>query len=702
MLATLALAFALSGQGPVQEDRTQALWRLFQHRHELQTLIDCCSVILEVGIEYDPALVSGEVVNARVPGPITAEAIWDLANRALARRGLTSVQAPGSDLLTIVPLKEAAQLARVERQSAFGSLAGFVRVLVTLEFAKPEEAQAAVQATLSAHGSVTAMRDSGSLVITDFRPYVDQALRAVELLDGAPRGTQVEEVPLQDAAPISLVALLDSIQKAEKAALGKALPGTVIAHPERRSVLIIAPAAALSSWRELVQRFDKKETLLTLNYAPRRFGVAETAALVREVVEGGGQQARIVEDDLTGTLVVTAQMSVHNEVSRLLDRLESTELGPRQQIRSFEVRNRSVHELAELLDALLEEGILDEAAVPLQETADRGIRGATAPLPGTTAHVSPPEPKLALTITADEGTNRLVAMGEGRVLDQLGRLIETLDVASSQVLVETLIVSLTESQSRDLGVELQALLTSGDTLASLSSLFGLGSPDPAAASLPAGGGSGFSGVVLDPGDFSAVVRALETLNHGRSLTIPKLLVNNNQEAQLGSVLQTPYTSTNASQTVATTSLGGTLDAGTSITVRPQIAEGDQLVLDYSVSLSSFVGTSSAPSLPPPRQENRLASVATIPDGYTVVVGGLEIETETDGASKVPLLGWIPVVGRLFESRSRSKVRSRFFVFIRCSVLRSQTFEDLRYVSGIELDKVDLEDGWPTLQPRIIR
>ena len=703
MLATLSLAFALSSQGPLQEDRTQALWKLFQHRHELQTLIDACSVILEVGIEYDPALVSGEVVNARVPGLITAEAIWGLANRALARRGLTSVQAPGSELLSIVPLKEAPQLARVERQAVFGALAGYVKVLVTLEFIKPEEVQAAVQATLSAEGSLTVMRDSGSLMIADYKAYVEQALRAVELLDGAPRGTRVEEVPLQDAAPISLVALLDSIQKAEKAAFGKSMPGTVIAHPERRSVLIIAPATSQVAWKELVRRFDKKETLLTLNYAPRRFGVAETAALVRQVVEGGGQQARIVKDDLTGTLVVTAQMSVHNEVSRLLDRLESTELGPRQQIRSFAVKNRSVHELAELLDGLLEGGILDEVAVPLQETAEEAVRGATAPLRGfPPSSASGSHSELALTITADEGTNRLVAMGEGRVLDQLGRLIETLDVASSQVLVETLIVSLTESQSKTLGVELQTLLTSGDTLYSLSSLFGLGSPDPTSASLPAGGASGFGAVVLDPGDFSAVLRALESLNEGRSLTVPKLLVNNNQEAVLGSVLQTPYTSTNASQTVATTSLGGTLDAGTSITVRPQIADGDQLVLDYSVSLSSFVGSSSDPALPPPRQENRLESVATIPDGYTVVVGGLEIETETDATSKVPVLGSIPMLGSLFQSRSRSKIKSRFFVFIRCSVLRSQTFEDLRYVSGLELDTLDLEDGWPTLEPRVIR
>jgi type II secretory pathway component GspD/PulD (secretin) len=61
-----------------------------------------------------------------------------------------------------------------------------------------------------------------------------------------------------------------------------------------------------------------------------------------------------------------------------------------------------------------------------------------------------------------------------------------------------------------------------------------------------------------------------------------------------------------------------------------------------------------------------------------------------------------MVGRLFESRSRSKIKSRFFVFIRCTVLRSQLFEDLRYVSGIELDEARLEDGWPVLEPRVIR
>jgi type II secretory pathway component GspD/PulD (secretin) len=198
------------------------------------------------------------------------------------------------------------------------------------------------------------------------------------------------------------------------------------------------------------------------------------------------------------------------------------------------------------------------------------------------------------------------------------------------------------------------------------------------------------------------VRALETVNEGRSLTIPKVLVNNKQAATLNSVLQTPYASTNASQTVATTSLGGTLDAGTQITVTPQIAEGGQLVLDYSVSLSTFVGAASSPTLPPPRQENSLKSIATVSDGYTVVVGGLEVQNEAETQARVPILGAIPLVGELFKDQSATRSKTRFFVFLRCNVMRASGFEDLKYASQRDIADAKVDDGLPKLKPRIMR
>jgi general secretion pathway protein D len=184
--------------------------------------------------------------------------------------------------------------------------------------------------------------------------------------------------------------------------------------------------------------------------------------------------------------------------------------------------------------------------------------------------------------------------------------------------------------------------------------------------------------------------------------MPKMLVSNNQPAELNSVLQTPYASTNASTTVATTSYGGSLDAGTQITVTPQIAAGDQLVLDYTISLSQFTGSAADPALPPPRQENKLKSIATIPDGFTIAVGGLEIDTEGQMKSSVPLLGRIPVIGALFSDQSWSSSKNRFYVFLRCNVMRASSFEDLKYASQADMASAEIEDGWPKLEPRVMR
>src|SRR2546422_3433967 len=129
----------------------------------------------------------------------------------------------------------------------------------------------------------------------------------------------------------------------------------------------------------------------------------------------------------------------------------------------------------------------------------------------------------------------------------------------------------------------------------------------------------------------------------------KVLATNNHQPTPNSVPQQPFSSTTASTTVATTSFGGTQDAGTTVTVKPQIAEGDLLMLDYTVTLSAFVGQSSDPSLPPPRQSNNLTSAVTIPDGYTVVVGGLEVTADSNSVSQVPLLGSIPGLGELFKN-----------------------------------------------------
>ena len=125
--------------------------------------------------------------------------------------------------------------------------------------------------------------------------------------------------------------------------------------------------------------------------------------------------------------------------------------------------------------------------------------------------------------------------------------------------------------------------------------------DPTSTALGTPTAQGLVGAVLDPGRFGAVLRALETVNEGRTLSMPRMLVNNNQEASLDSVLEAPYTSTNASDTVATTSFRGSSEAGTQINIKPQIAAGDRVVIDYSITLGGFTADSADANLPPPKK-----------------------------------------------------------------------------------------------------
>ncbi len=263
-----------------------------------------------------------------------------------------------------------------------------------------------------------------------------------------------------------------------------------------------------------------------------------------------------------------------------------------------------------------------------------------------------------------------------------------------------LLLSLTDTQTLALGLELDRITKAGDAQIRLSSVFGLTATN-AGSSATTPGGTGGTVTVLSPAEFSIVIKALETLNQGRSLSVPRLLVSNNQKGDFTSNLQQPVqTSTTQNQTT-TQGFAGYEQAGTSVSVQPQITEADHLLLQYNVTLSSFVGQG-AGSLPPPRQENKLGSQVSIPDGSTVVLGGIELTTTGEQINQIPLLSSIPLIGEAFKSRTNSDNRTRFYVFIHAEVMRSTTFEDLKYASEVVTSETDVSDGFPVMKPQVMR
>jgi len=710
-LLLLALVARPHAQEPAPGPQ-QPRWFAAGEEVEISELLDACAGLLKLPLQYDRAQVQGRVTIRSGPGQ-SGEAFWAMTNRLLAERKLACIQGSGEEALGIVPLGDAAKLSRLETGPVEEAHAGFVKTMVTLRRADPSKVTGSLMHVLSTEGSlVQAIPETRSILLAGLAPQVRQAIDVLDTIDAAGEEVSVEELLLDFVSPTALVGLLERVGQTVNKVRGTPLKGSVLADPYARSVLIVAPVDEVVYWRDTVARFDRPEVAVTREYQPRRFGLKETARLVEEVAGGEPEGWKLVEDQLTGTILLTATPGEHEAVRALLDRLEATPPDANRSVRSFAVRHRDVDEMLSLLQEMLGEGGVPAASA--QEAGAKPAEGEPASPPAAAPALAQKPDALAtggpvrsvraeeVTLAKDSGTNRILAVGPPRLLDEIGRIVESLDLRHPQVLVEALIVTLTEDQSRELAVELQKLGTADGTLFRLASLFDAGSPDPSSSTLPAARGTGLETVVLDPGSFSGVLRALETVSHGRTLTIPKVLVNSNETATLDSVLQTPYASTNASTTVATTSFGGTLDAGTQVSVTPQITEGDELLLDYTVALSTFVGAAADPALPPPRQENKLSSSATVPDGFAVVVGGLEVETESAGESRVPILGSLPIIGRLFKSQTQSASKSRFFVFLRCSVMRQAQFADLKFLSAQDLQVAGVPDDCPEVEPRVIR
>jgi general secretion pathway protein D len=614
---------------------------------ELARLVDLSAERLGLRIAYEPRQLAGSFMVRSGEG-LDDEALWALTNELLVQKNLTTISTGhGStgDGLAIVQLNGAGRLATPIEQWT------------------------------------------------------------IEDTDSGPR--------LRTAGRAGYVAIVYDIQQADAESLMSAVQpllsagGSVTRLGGSDRVIVADLRDRVGRAVSLMRTLDVRTTV-TQSYEPRVFSPGEVGEAVQRLI---GEEVRVVADGLTGTLLVEATATQHEAIAALVERLDAETSAARLSTRTITVRHRPVEEIVSLVNRLLGAGVAGHPDQP----ADSGP---------TTTRLPPEAPTAAerargrgqdssanegviqidgmtVSLVADEATSRILAIGPPGVLDKVQELVRELDVRQPQVMLDVTMVSLTEGETFDLGVELEKIEIAGDIRIRLASLFGLSSGS-AEGGRDAGNGEGFTGVVLDPGDFAVVVRALETVNQGRSLSLPRVLVDNAATATLDAVREEPFVSTNASDTVATTSFGGSASAGTQITVTPRIAEGDHLLLEYAVSLSQFVGESSSSAVPPPRQENSITSIATIPDGHAIVLGGLETMNEGEAESQVPLLGDIPWLGELFKNRSRSRGRTKFYVFIRPTITRGDGFEYLKYVSQDMAEDLGVDDGFPVVKPRVIR
>lgn len=344
--------------------------------------------------------------------------------------------------------------------------------------------------------------------------------------------------------------------------------------------------------------------------------------------------------------------------------------------------------------------LADEITTPMGEAFAQGFPQDIV----AEAEATAPESQSLLgtaEVTVDVHTNTIIVVAPPDVQRVYATLIERLDQRRPQVLIEAQIVIIDTSDDYTLGVEVSGGDRSGVKRLFSFSSYGLSTVDPTSGALSIIPGVGFNGTLVDPDTADVVVRALTTHRRARVLSAPRILVNDNAEGQLTSVLEVPFTSVNASQTVATTSFAGFAEAGTTITATPTISEDNYLQLDYTVTLNSFTGVGSD-GVPPPRQTNEVRSRVTVPDGYTVIVGGLTSKNESYEIDSIPFLELIPLIKDLSSLQRDNWQETSLFVFLKPIILREDKFKDLRFLSDSSLQKAERPGNFPTNEPLTIK
>ena len=694
---------------------------------DLGAFVDYVSATLNLKIIYGGELRNQSVVFRPSEVDMPKSQLIDLLRSMLRMHDLALVDGDVDGWLRIV---EANDLQRhVARISDSGSELDqdsqkVVTQIIHLKIADMATVVKHIRGYLSsARATIMEIPERRLLVVTDYESAIHKAMAIVELLDQPVAPVEVVTLPLAHQPAQAIADRIAATLKG-KAEFEHRTPTEVLVQPDPSGIglFLIGTADAIAEVRELVTLFDKTpdSARQTSTYAPRHISARRIQQLIESVlapdaVKDG--QAQLFLDEESNRLYVTATRGLHERIADLLAREDVKTTEPSRPMRIYKPRNRSAQDLLGVLSEILSNVSITKTATDIPPPTDTsGVDyvggkqpgvvepGPTEPVeekPVAREHVSRVEGR-DYVMTHDAHTNSIIVIGPREFHMKFEALLSQLDRRQAQVVIEMTLVAITFNDSLSLAIELANEEMHGDLQSLFFSSFGISDIDLATGARTLSAGGGFNGIVLGPHETPFVIRAIAAHGDSRVIATPKLIVGDNITGTVTSVEEQPFTSINASNTVSTTSFAGFASAGTTLTVTPHIAEGDHLSLDYTLNFSNFTGSGSS-GVPPPRTTNTFTGTVSVPDEYTVIVGGLVTENEADAVSEVPLLGRIPVLGAFFQSSERARTKSRIYAFIRASILRDDRFEDLKIISSSELERAALKArDFPESEPLWMR
>lgn len=522
--------------------------------------------------------------------------------------------------------------------------------------------------------------------------------------------------------------------------------GQVTANRSGNAVIVADFADNVSRVVALARQLDQDRAAVRV-IALKHAGAREIATSLSQVAQGSadGRGWQVAPVDASNSLVLRGDPATLAKLARTIADLDQAAAAG-SDVRVMFLNHADAEKLVPVLQQLVGQPVSPASqAAPITQPTQSAFGNANAPQPAQAQPVAaqplpaalPAAPQGGLgtsgfvpgasigrgqaVIARYEGANAIVIAAPADVQRRLGEVVRQLDVRREQVLVEAVIVEISDVAAQRLGVQ---FLLGGDGRNNIP--FSVTNYSNAAPNLLAvagavaaenrygqdnattvqlrnaavnsllsanGGQFGFGGNIGSGAVFGFVVNAVKADTASNVLSTPSVMTLDNAQARIlvgqnvpiatGQALSNNFD--NAFRTVQRQDIGIQLD------VRPQINAGGTIKLNLRQEVSSIaqaVVTQNVPDLIFNKRE--ISTTVTVDDGQIIALGGLIDENERRAIEKVPVLGDIPLLGNLFRSNSRNRTKTNLMVFIRPTIIRSA--DDAARITGDRYQYVRAEQA----------
>ncbi len=462
-------------------------------------------------------------------------------------------------------------------------------------------------------------------------------------------------IPIQNVQAVQLVPVLRPLIPQE---------GHLAASPTANALVISDRASNVRRLASLISAIDRSSDssieVIRLNHASAA-EVARILAGLEKAQPGqppGQNRLTIAADERTNSILIGGEPSERLRLRALVAHLDTPlETGGNTQV--VYLRYAKAADLVPVLSGI--SGTLVDEKTKKPISTDKTI-----------------------SIQADDAANALVITAPPDVYRSLESVIRRLDVRRAQVLVQAIVAEISLDKARELGVQWAVDGTQGSNSGVVSGTnFSAGSSSivDIARSIRAGDipniGDGLGLAVGRLGsnaiNYALLLRALSNDATTNILSTPTLMTLDNQQAEIVVGQNVPFVTgqfTNTGAAAGSVNPFQTIqrqDIGLTLRVTPQINEGNAVQLEVEQEVSSIAPSSAAADII--TNKRSIKTTVMVEDGAMVVLGGLIDDTLQTTNQKVPGLGDIPVLGRLFRYDKTQKVKRDLVVFLRPTIVR---------------------------------